>query len=85
MAAQLRDQGGSRPSAGAVVGACLGAVLGVVAPALGVTWGFRRYQKRGYRRLPEGILAEEQTVYGTTETAESPAPSDCSENASNSV
>ena len=67
------------------MGACLGAVLGVVAPALGVTWGFRRYQKRGYRRLPEGILAEEQTVYGTTETAESPAPSDCSENASNSV
>ncbi|XP_055403361.1 macrophage-expressed gene 1 protein-like [Bubalus kerabau] len=85
VAAQLRDQGGSRPSAGAVVGACLGAVLGVVAPALGVTWGFRRYQKRGYRRLPEGILAEEQTVYGTAETAESPAPPDCSENASNSV
>ena len=85
VAAQLRDQGGSQPSAGAVVGACLGAVLGVVALALGVTWGFRRYQKRGYRRLPEGILAEEQTVYGTAETAESPAPSDCSENASNSV
>uniref|UniRef100_A0A8C6DCP4 MACPF domain-containing protein n=1 Tax=Moschus moschiferus TaxID=68415 RepID=A0A8C6DCP4_MOSMO len=85
LAAQLLGQWGSRPRAGAIAGACLGAILGVVALALGVTWGFRRYQKRGYRRLPEGILAEEQTVYGTADTTESPAPSDCSENANNAV
>ncbi|KAF4009513.1 hypothetical protein G4228_000151 [Cervus hanglu yarkandensis] len=85
LAALLLGRGGSRPSAGAIAGACLGAVVGVVALALAVNWGFRRYQKRGYRRLPEGILAEEQTVYGTAETTASPGRSDCSENANNSV
>ncbi|XP_070329812.1 macrophage-expressed gene 1 protein-like [Odocoileus virginianus] len=85
LAALLLGQGRSRPSAGAIAGACLGAVVGVVALGLAVNWGFRRYQKRGYRSLPEGILAEEQTVYGTAETTASPAPSDRSENANNSV
>lgn len=70
--ANLLSQAGSRPFVGAIVGISVGAMVAVVAVALGVTCGFRYYKKGWYRKMQRGILIQDQSSYGATETIAEP-------------
>ncbi|XP_046500131.1 macrophage-expressed gene 1 protein-like [Equus quagga] len=72
LAAKLLSQAGSKPSIGAIAGSWVGTLVAVVVVALGISYGFRRYKKGGYKRLQGGILTEKQGGYGTTETTAEP-------------
>ncbi|XP_066108936.1 macrophage-expressed gene 1 protein-like [Saccopteryx bilineata] len=73
LAASLLSEAGSRPSIEAIVGASVGTVVAVVVVALGISYGFRYCQKRGYREMQGGILIQEHSAYGTTAATAGPS------------
>ncbi|XP_020940395.1 macrophage-expressed gene 1 protein-like [Sus scrofa] len=72
LSTKFSSQPGSGTSFGTIFGSWMAAMVVVAALALGVSYGFRYYKKRGCRKPQEGIFTEGQKDYGATEATAEP-------------